>query len=221
MNRIIFIGLIHLFSLSPSACQFGLQSVNGMNYYNLQLENSVIAPSNSLHYSIGPSYWFRFKNKRIEFNPALLYDYSKSDYQNSNGLSLSEHSLVFSLPVLIYPFDFSNDCNCPTFNKSGQLFEKGFHFIIYAALPYSIKKVSEPNEISLNTLGAYQLGLGAGLDFGISKKYTLSPSLVLSKTFQDTYLYNTDSKVLLEKSGDRIRVDLMIRILYYQKKKRY
>ncbi len=221
MPRFILLFFILAFCFTKVNGQFGFQSLNGINDFTENANSILLTPSNSIHFSLGPSYWFRLKNKRVEFNPALLFDYSKSNYSNGNSNDLTEHSLVFSLPVLIYPFDFSNDCNCPTFNKSGELFKKGFHFIIYSSLPYSVKEVSNSGNASVDLFGSYQLGLGAGLDIGINKKFTFSPSIVLSKTFQDTYLFNKDENVLIQKSGDRIRLDLMLRVIWFQKKKRY
>ena len=65
--------------------------VSGFNYFSERSEQNLHNPNHSTHYSIGPAYWFRLKQKRIEFNPAILFDYSSSEYPitNSNKNSFS------------------------------------------------------------------------------------------------------------------------------------
>lgn len=202
--------------------QFGIQSFSGFNYFPESTSREVILPASSPHFSIGPSYWFRIKSKRIEFNPAVLFDYQSFSYSGSDPVStFKEYQLAISFPIMFYPLDFNNDCNCPTFNKSGQFFEKGFHFILYASIPYAIFSPEIDAENRSNAPMRYQFGIGAGLDVGISKKWTLSPSLILSKQFRDSYSRNIlNNKIGLPDDG-RIRMDLMIRLLWYAKKKRY
>jgi hypothetical protein len=202
--------------------QIGFQTMTGYNYFPENTKGETVHPVNSLHYSVGPSYWFRLKNRRIEFNPAISFDYSKSDYESNSlgNLSLEEKSFVLSLPILIYPLDFNNDCNCPTFNKGGQFFEKGFHFMIYTAMPYTSRKITGTNSAETKSTAGFQLGLGAGIDIGLSRKWTLSPSIVLSKFFQDSYTLGIDDGLLLENGDSRYRLDLMLRFIWFAKKKR-
>lgn len=202
--------------------QFGFQSIVGYNIFEESKIEKFLAPSNSMHYSLGPSYWFRLRSKRIEFNPAVVFDYNKSEFSKNdiNEGTLSEYNITFSLPILIYPLDFGNDCNCPTFNKSGQFFEKGFYFLIYPAIPYSSKKIEGIDLPYLKTYTSFQLGLGAGVDIGINKKWTLSPSLMISKLFQDRNILDTDQQIILDSENNRYRIDLMVRLLWFAKKRR-
>jgi hypothetical protein len=222
MIRLFFSILLIIAHVFSGTAQFGLQSIAGYNIFEESKIQNALAPTNSMHYLIGPSYWFRLKNKRIEFNPAIVFDYNKSDFPKNdiNASTLSEYNIALTLPILIYPLDFSNDCNCPTFNKSGQFFEKGFYFLIYGALPYSSKKI-EGMDISFSkSYTSVQLGIGAGVDIGLNKKWTLSPSVMISKLFLDRNLLDTDQKNILDLENNRYRIDLMIRLLWFTKKRR-
>lgn len=223
MDRKILILIFVIIVIYAGSSQFGFQSIAGSNFFpNKNIERSI-QPASSLHYSLGLSYWMRLKFKRIEFNPALIFDYSKANYSKIqlSPISLTEYSVSFNMPILIYPLDFNNDCNCPTFNKKGQFFEKGFYFLIYPAIPYSLKKLSNMELSDSKSVISFQLGLGAGIDIGINKKWTISPSLMLSNTFSDLYSYDINNQVLFGENDSRYRLDLMLRFIWFSKKKRY
>ena len=223
MDRKILSLLLVITFIYEGSAQFGFHSIAGYNFFEENKIEQSIQPSNSLHYSLGPSYWFRLKSKRIEFNPAILFDYNNSNYSKNdvNATSLSEYNFTLGIPILFYPLDFGNDCNCPTFNKSGQFFQKGFYFMLYPALPYSIKKINRTDSTFSKSFANFQLGIGAGIDIGINKKWTLSPSLMVSKFFLDNYSLDPTGSNLLEDGDSRFRIDLMIRFIWFAKKKRY
>lgn len=223
MDRKFLTLIFVIFVLYSGMSQFGVQAIVGFNYFQENNTQQAVIPSNSLHYSIGPSYWFRLKNKRIEFNPAIVFDYNKSNYtQNNFGVSsINEYNVSFNIPILIYPLDFGNDCHCPTFNKSGHFFEKGFYFLIYPAIPYSFKKINETDSSFSKSFTSFQLGLGAGIDIGFNNKWTLSPAIMISKIFRDAYSFDTDSRNVFESGDSRYRLDFILRLLFFEKKRRY
>jgi hypothetical protein len=221
MRKLVFI-LLLIGWLKAANAQFGIQMSTGINYFQDSKKEAAVSPSNSLHYSIGPSYWFRLKNLRVEFNPALVFDYNHSEYlKNDFGFNtLDEYNFALNFPILIYPLDFGNDCHCPTFNKSGQFFEKGFYFLLYPSLPYSSKKVTIGDSSFNKSFTGFQLGIGAGIDIGLNKNWTISPGLMVSKFFKDTYALDTGTKTLVEDSDNRYRIDLLIRLIWFEKSKR-
>lgn len=80
-----------------------------------------------------------------------------------------------ALPVLIYPFDFNGDCNCPTWSKQNKLFKKGLFFEFTPnvnsnnqTLKRTVSVTSEPSydKINISSIGA-GFRLGIGLDIGV------------------------------------------------------
>lgn len=117
--------------------------------------------------------------------------------------------------------DFGNDCNCPTFNKQGQFFKKGFHFIINPKLGY-INQVFETDADPVKNNGIlFSLGAGAGIDIGINKTWTFSPSFIFSKSFNDAFLLKDNRTIEEDLSLSRYQANLVLRFLWYQRKKRY
>lgn len=137
-----------------------------------EVSGSVLADG----YKVGLDYWFRLKNQRIEFMPELSYAfYESAPAANTYDFRIEFFSLQFN--TNIYLLDLLNDCNCPTFSKQNDFFQKGF-FIRLApgvtGIRFNGKQATmEPN----SRLGQLQpmLALGAGLDIGISDLMTISP----------------------------------------------
>jgi len=78
-------------------------------------------------FEVGLGYWFRLKNKRMEFIPEVSYMSLAGDGVGGLG-DLTGFNV--NANIFIYPLDFHSDCNaCPTFSKDGGLIKKGFHWI--------------------------------------------------------------------------------------------
>lgn len=128
---------------------------------------------------IGLHYWFRLPNHRIEFLPEIAYTFSLD-----RGLSAYEaqHSAwIINFAIDIYPFDLKGDCDCPTFSKQGDFFQKGFFIEVTPGVEFQKLNViarnsdqSEDKELSSSNT-AFRLAAHAGLDFGISDLITLTP----------------------------------------------
>ena len=133
-------------------------------------------------YEFGLNYWFRLKNQRIEFLPEIYYAKRITDHralpttlQESNWTSAG-----FNMNVHIYPLDFFNDCNCPTFSKDGNTISKGFYWILSPGISLNQKKtIYERPTGSVggtdNRQWNAQFGFGAGLDIGVADIFTISP----------------------------------------------
>lgn len=130
-----------------------------------------------IHASI--EYHLRLKEKRLEFHPGIGYRHT------TGGTSFNGYirGVDADLGVAIYPFDFAGDCDCPTFSKEGNLIKKGFFVELIPGASYqSLTRLrSEPNDPSKLPIRSknlvWKMGGAAGLDIGISDKFTLTPML--------------------------------------------
>lgn len=122
--------------------------------------------SSGLEFGIG--YWFRLKNKRMEFTPEVSIAFLDSDLISNSSIGVNGN-------ILIYPLDFHSDCNaCPTFSKEGGLVKKGFYWILSPGL--WMFRGDDPNlNLSEREFMTYRLGAGAGLDIGVANLLTVSP----------------------------------------------
>ena len=120
-------------------------------------------------------YWFRIKDKRIEFLPEINY---KSFKEDDLGSSVDEYKSTFygfQLNVNIYFLDFAGDCNCPTFSKRGNMLEKGLYFQIAPGYSFANQsQVVDAVSEETNSSGFYA-SAGMGIDFGISDFFTITP----------------------------------------------
>lgn len=127
---------------------------------------------------VGVDYWFRLKNYRLEFLPAVhaQYGHERLDLdQNLEGvLNWSVIDLVPS--VQFYPLDFFNNCSCPTFSKQGQFLKKGLFINLTPGVALS-KLSSKQTAISAIHETILFGRAGAGLDIGLSNLLTISPSI--------------------------------------------
>ncbi len=119
-------------------------------------------------------YWFRLKNKRVEFNPSIYYGATSSDL----GLDLKTIGAEFN--VNIYPFDFGGDCDCPTWGKQGPQLEKGF--FIQLTPGYTMYDLESPTVAFENSSG-FTAGFGVGMDIGINNLVTLTPIARIRRGF--------------------------------------
>lgn len=136
-------------------------------------------------FGLGVDYWFRLKQKRLEFLPELGVSYASQSLSNSSTEAVMEVANVapyFNFNTRIYPFDFGGDCDCPTFSKDGDLLKKGLYISVSPGLIYNIASISGENALlvgnpldeSISFL-SYKLSIGAGIDIGLSDFLTINP----------------------------------------------
>lgn len=146
---------------------------------------------------IGVDYWFRLKNKRLEFLPELSFYQLRAvlesevipDYSFAGDLKANIFQVHFN--TQIYPFDFAGDCDCPTFSKEGDLFKKGLFIRLAPGLSFANFNeertdvtIAGSNTISTNSGGiAPTLRGGIGLDIGVSDFFTITPIIQYTYTF--------------------------------------
>jgi hypothetical protein len=193
MHRISFIALLLTLTLSTQlGAQLGL-SVSRLHPSATDWNNSFPTGNNpeiqawwqQTGYHVGLDYWFRLKEVRIEFYPELGYSrYATERPAYQGGMALLQWH------TNIYPMDFWDDCDCPTFSKQDPWFQRGFFFQVspgIGALHHQFNEGNQPESIQWNLI--YSLAAGAGLDIGISDRLTLSPyarwNYFFSANYQD------------------------------------
>ncbi len=175
--RQIFLAFTFLLLGISTKAQFGI-SVGYKNFKAEEWTDLINTLSekdfeNAAGFNVGVDYWFRLKNIRIEFLPTASWSSLESNIDNS----LLEMTLFgFHLNTSLYPFDIEGDCDCPTWSKSGGLFQKGF--FIQASPGFVRNKIAVDDEsvfIQDYESSYFETGIGAGLDIGISDLLTLTP----------------------------------------------
>ncbi len=142
----------------------------------------------------GLAYWFRLKNKRVEFYPEVSYQKLTGTASSflDEDVNYEVNALFFHLNTQFYTLDFDGDCNCPTFSKDGAMFSKGFFVGLSPGIAYLKEKITSPefaqDGIDKTTI-APSLGAYIGLDVGINDLITISPFLrintVLGANWED------------------------------------
>ena len=153
-----------------------LYSSNNSDIIDQNLPFEAISPASV---ELGLAYWFRLKSKRVEFLPELSYAFYLDSGNNRPQTFKSASALHFSFNTQIYPIDFHSDCNsCPTFSKDGGLVKKGFYWIISPGISsYNFEffdGIMGEEGAKIENV-ALRIGLGAGLDIGLSNLLTISP----------------------------------------------
>ena len=153
-------------------------------------------------FKIGLDYWFRLKEKRVEFTPELSYSQFSSNIDHfTEGFTqnFKVRLIGLHLNTNIYPLDFGNDCNCPTFDKDGGILDKG----LFLQISLGISTLNNEFENPLMSISSNQLipslGLGVGLDIGINKFLTLTPLIqyhfYFNATWEDLELLAAEGQV--------------------------
>lgn len=188
MGRYLFFVFCFWVSAHASA-QYGLRLSYSHSSAPTWQDMSVIDQGGSKSFffgsgfTVGVDYWVRLPELRIEFYPEISY----SAYKNS--LLLQAESLAFKSQVWtvgvntqFYLFDLKGDCDCPTFSKQGSLTKKGFFMTLKPGAQYHRKYT---NGAFSDASIAPSLGLGLGLDIGMSDLITLTPFAIYNIAFAD------------------------------------
>jgi hypothetical protein len=120
-------------------------------------------------YSISIDYWLPMKSYRVDFLPELSYSRF-----NENAIT-DVQWFSFFLNTNFYFLDFEGDCDCPTFSKSGGAFQKGLFFHVSPGVVYQDGEIAELANNETDGQWAYGLGVGLGLDIGVSDFFTITP----------------------------------------------
>ncbi|PHI19938.1 hypothetical protein CEQ90_10330 [Lewinellaceae bacterium SD302] len=153
-------------------------------------------------YEVAADYWFRLPNKRIEFLPTVFYGRYEKEYEIRRAVdsqvfpveaNLSEFG--FQLKTNFYIFDFGTDCDCPTWGKQGPALHKGFFLQLAPGISRLTNSFTiQDEELFERRTGStnFILGVGAGIDFGISNLITITPQVSYRHRFGESDLYSSD-----------------------------
>lgn len=160
--------------------------------------------------AFGFDYWFRAKNKRVEFTPEVSYE--KYEHRFDRG-SVKHTFYNFGFNVNIYPFDFEGDCDCPTWSKQGDFFSKGFFIQLSPGVSLLQNEYSDSHSDSNNENAIVVFfGIGAGLDIGLSDFLTVTPLVRLnyapSVSWPGFHPQNRESSILQTAVGIRLGLRL-------------
>lgn len=130
--------------------------------------------------SFGLDYWFRLPNHRVEFTPEISYSSNKSNYvYDPLSYDLNATMISFFANTNFYVFDFTGDCDCPTFSKRGPELQKGFFLRVSPGISYFSHKLDSEGANLSGENFTFSIGAGAGIDFGISDFLTITPIAML------------------------------------------
>ena len=155
--------IVVLFSLfTPSIySQFGVSSFYKFSSSTGLMEAGQDITHSSIDFRL--NYWMRLKNIRMEFLPEIIY--RQHDVEPSRTFT----EWAFAVPTQFYILDFISDCNCPTFSKQNEFVKKGWFLSLVPE--YGILEVDNSSVSSL------KIGLGTGIDIGVSDLITISPNI--------------------------------------------
>lgn len=115
------------------------------------------------------SYEISIPNYRVNFYPSLAVARS-INHAGIFDQDLNQYRYGVGLPIKFYVLDIEGDCNCPTFSQRSDFFAKGFFFELMAAHWLTRTEIDLKDDIQSGT--STEFGLGAGLDIGLSDRFT-------------------------------------------------
>ena len=138
------------------------------------------APSTTIAsaWHVAVTYGLRNRDMRMELHPSvgLLMTRATDPLEKDLGGT----GIIAAADARIYPMDLYGDCMCPTFNRKGDIFKKGFFWeagIGYTSLNQDVG--------GLNFRGDIFFGrAGMGLDIGLTRRLTLTPGFRMQYTHQ-------------------------------------
>lgn len=154
-------------------------------------------------------------NYRVDFYPTLSYNASKYDSGaldfDSKTFNFDLKQYEFSIKTNIYVLSMEADCDCPTFSRDAGILEKGFFIQIAPGLSYfqseaigtifdPISSIIEPTLISEGSGLNFKLGLGMGVDIGISDYITISPIIKYNRYFNANWEGLSDKIAIFNQS---------------------
>lgn len=124
-------------------------------------------------------YWFRLKEKRIEFLPEIGYGLVSDISGDDSYLNLDYAFVNFNTDF--YLFDLINDCDCPTFSKQGNAFQRSFFIEVSVGADYQfLEKGGTSEDTYKDNDISFRLGVGIGFDIGISDLITVTPLIKMN-----------------------------------------
>ncbi len=133
-------------------------------------------------FAVGIDRWFRLKNARVEFFPELNYARYSVDWSD-NATRLNHQQISLFANTHFYLFDLEGDCDCPTFSKDGNFLKKGFYVELSPGLSYATSNFKGGNGNPSSSSVIPSVGLGVGVDIGVSDLLTITPMVRFRRHF--------------------------------------
>lgn len=176
MKALSIIFLCVLLTLGAQA-QFGINAkytipADDSWPYTAESGNGIFSAPYTRGWSVGLDYWFRLKNKRVEFLPEInLMQLSHAEIDIANHANI--YSFFFN--TNFYFWDFNGDCDCPTFSKQGPTLEKGLFIQVSPGVSLWDVEFGEQFARIDDQQMVFSIGAGGGFDIGITDLLTLTP----------------------------------------------
>ncbi len=167
----------------------------------------------------GGSYGIAIGNRRIEGHPTLLAYARKGSFSPEAG-SFDAWGLWMQFPLSVYPLDFDNSCNCPTFNKQGERSRKGFFIYLAPGIRKSWQRYEGNGDPFRKAPVSYDGELGLGFDLGLNRKSTLRMAVGVAAHFGEYLSLDLQEERFARTSGTFTTVGASVRYLYYPAKRR-
>lgn len=130
-------------------------------------------------WAVGVDYWIPLGQTRIDLLPELSFGRSEQTLDIlGNPHEFTQNAFSLFLNTNFYVLDLEGDCDCPTFSKSGDFFQKGFFLQFSPGISYFHHhiQIQESTVVNIEDEAfAFSVGIGAGLDIGLSDFLTLTP----------------------------------------------
>ena len=89
----------------------------------------------------------------------------------------------FNLKTNIYFLSLEADCDCPTFSRDAGILEKGLFVQIAPGISYFQSKAEAASLVSEGNGTNFKLGLGLGVEIGLSDYLTITPIVKYNRYF--------------------------------------
>jgi hypothetical protein len=172
--------------------QFGI----GGKYLNVQdgywqdVFASINGAYNDQLTSISGMYWFRLKEKRIEFLPEIGY-FTSLKKRVDGGSPNQMRGLFINWNTSFYFLDIANDCNCPTLSKQSDVLQRGLFAEISPGVEFRKLDIDFVNDNSLDTRTfdntVMKVYAGLGFDIGLSDLITVTPTAGVGFAFSTAW----------------------------------
>ncbi|HHB52401.1 MAG TPA: autotransporter outer membrane beta-barrel domain-containing protein [Saprospiraceae bacterium] len=155
----------------------GFYSLQNQDYWKVSYDDGTEVRLVDNVAVFGLSYKLKpFEKKRIEFIPEFNYAMKSNASFGEAKAGWGMMSVV--LHTDFYPLEFNGDCHCPTFTKQNPFFKKGFFLRVSPGISLVSHQIEENNVLKKEATVKFNLGVGAGLDIGLSPRLTVTPYAV-------------------------------------------
>lgn len=171
--------VLHLSAQYDLSLEFQRPSYSG---WDQLIEQPGVSSQGIFNWKAGAGFAYRiFPNEfRLGYRPGIQAFYGQNSlFHELSGVKY-DHQIIqayLNFPVQVFPFDLWGDCNCPTFGRQHDFFQKSFYLEFIPA--FSLKQLRFSSEIhkSVSNDFSFHAGIGAGLNFAFNDLLTLSPML--------------------------------------------